>query len=112
VTIPNFRLTIASSLCLSPPSAMPLSSIQKRIAKQQMEWILPADLPTWKDTGYDKREEYRANLIARLNETDNSTIAEVLSKEIQLAHQLLQQKVKSLRRKQGKPRLLVLVGSR
>lgn len=82
--------------------AMLLSPEQKRIVKGHAGPLFPNPTPRWSDTGDDAREQLRGRLIARLQGTQNTGIAEIITRHPQQCWAILQEKSKSMRYTQRK----------
>ena len=85
------------------PSPSSLSSEQKRIAKYKLKEILPDNPPRWIEVGQDTRKLWVAKLVEILRNTQNSEIADAISKDTNLGHELIREKIKTLKKPKKRP---------
>jgi hypothetical protein len=80
-----------------------LSPDEIKTAKRLAKEVIGSSTEAWSAVGHDRREKWCESLLTRLRESENTQIASVLSTNKALAHKILQEKVKSMRKRKKEP---------
>jgi hypothetical protein len=85
-----------------PSTARALTAEQRVIAKRIAQSVIGAPAPKWSEIGLNKRERMYAQFLELLRESENDIIAEILEQDKEMAFEIFQGKIKTMRAKTRK----------